>query len=77
MEREPRDGMEPVGNFRMCVTIGSTTQDGEERWARRTETLTNWLLAAWRREQAQVEELVPDGQRRSDGDGHFRRCDLN
>jgi hypothetical protein len=47
MEREPQDGMEPVGDFEMCATIGAPTPDSDERWERRVTALADWLMCQW------------------------------
>lgn len=52
MEREPQDGMEPVGDFRMSVTIGSPMPDSEERWERRVAALADWLIFQWQNQAA-------------------------
>jgi hypothetical protein len=52
MEREPQDGMEPVGDFRMGVTIGPPTPNSDERWQRRVAALADWLASEWKNQAA-------------------------
>jgi len=55
MERESQEGMEPVGDFQMCVTIGPPTPDGNERWESRGAALADWLANQWQHETARGE----------------------
>lgn len=71
------DTTERVGLFTLTVASSEPSPDAEQRWARRAEVLTGWLVAAWRREHAQGGELIIDGQQRSDEDGAICGCDLN
>lgn len=40
-----------VGRIEFEVVATDRTADGEERWSRRSEAITAWLLAEWEREQ--------------------------
>lgn len=77
MERGSQDGMESVGHFQMCVTIDSAAPDSEQRWARRADALTAWLVAEWHRKQAHDDGTVIDGEGRSNEAGDIRKCELN
>ena len=41
---------EHVGPLDMHVVFGRPTVQGAERWTQRTDALTAWLAAEWRRE---------------------------
>jgi len=40
-----------VGRFEFEVVADERTPEVEQRWARRSEAITKWLLAEWEREQ--------------------------
>ena len=50
---EQTETTERVGNIEMRVVAGEHSPESEQRWSRRAEAITNWLLAEWRREHAQ------------------------
>jgi hypothetical protein len=50
MEREAQDATERVGTFEMCVKVGKPTAESQERWERRVEALTAWLVNQWQHE---------------------------
>lgn len=50
--------LERVGNIELRVVVGEHTPEFEERWSRRAEVIASWLLAEWRREQAQGRKVA-------------------
>jgi hypothetical protein len=44
---------ERIGKFKFSIRRAEDTPDTRERWARRSEALTAWLLAEWRREHGE------------------------
>ena len=52
MDMETLDAADRVGQFEMWVEVAEPTPQSSERWGRRVETLTNWLLAEWQKEAA-------------------------
>ena len=45
-----------VGQFAVAIVVAEPSDEVEERWAQRAEALAQWLLAEWRRQQAEPEE---------------------
>ena len=43
------EAIEHVGPLEMRVEVGTATPEAAERWAQRTEALTAWLAAEWKR----------------------------
>ena len=45
--------IETVARMAMAIAPAESSPEAAERWARRAEILAQWLLAMWRREQAE------------------------
>ena len=54
METLKKDATERVGKFEMRVGRGNPTPESKERWTRRVDALSAWLLAEWRRERGEA-----------------------
>lgn len=54
MERTEQDAMERVGPLEMRVEVAAATPESEQRWERRTEALTAWVLAEWQRDRKEA-----------------------
>jgi hypothetical protein len=59
---------ETVGNFEFTVRFAtSSTPEAAERWERRAEALTAWLLSLWEQEQEAKAGQKHDGPSGSPG----------
>lgn len=45
------DAPQRVGKFELETRLGVRTAESDARWRRRSEVLTAWLLAEWRRQR--------------------------
>jgi len=45
---------EKVGQLEFRVVVAEPTPESKQRWSRRAEVLTAWLLAEWRRERKEA-----------------------